>query len=167
MKILITIRQMPTTMPVSSITSRRSQNEVFEDYSQVRVYYIQGSFSLSKLRSNRRLSLHLLSCHSFVLAQNSILFPDSPFFLSVTHHRKEEEEEEKKNIRISLMNCVRRVCEQHKKRKCICICKMGCGSTKAASGEEKNVREEIFFMIKNVELFRLWKIGDKNVNKNV
>lgn len=52
------------------------------------------------------------------------------------------------------MNCVRRVCEQHKKRKCICICRMGCGSTKAgASEEEKNVRDNKFFMfikIKNI-----------------
>ncbi len=37
------------------------------------------------------------------------------------------------------MNCVRRVCEQHKKRKCICICRMGCGSTKAAATDEENV----------------------------
>ena len=40
------------------------------------------------------------------------------------------------------MNCVRGVCELHQKRKCICICRMGCGSTKSASNEEKNVRNE-------------------------
>ncbi len=37
------------------------------------------------------------------------------------------------------MNCVRGVCEQHQKRKCICICNMGCGSTKPVLKEEKNV----------------------------
>jgi len=75
----IITRQIPSTTPISSIinysTSRRRQTEVFEDYSQVRVYYIQGFF-LSKLRTNSRLSLLLLSWHFFfVLAENSIPFP--------------------------------------------------------------------------------------------
>lgn len=38
------------------------------------------------------------------------------------------------------MSCVRRVCEQDRKRKCACICEMGCGSTKTAFDDEKNVR---------------------------
>lgn len=38
MKISITIRQTSSAMPVRNITSRLRQNEIFEDYSQVRVY---------------------------------------------------------------------------------------------------------------------------------
>ena len=70
MKNSITIRQTSSTTPVSSMfnhsTSRIGQTEVFEDYSQVRVYYIQGFLFLSQLRSNSRLSLLLLSWHFFL-----------------------------------------------------------------------------------------------------
>lgn len=44
------------------------------------------------------------------------------------------------------MNCVRRVCEQDNKQKCICICKMGCGSTRVALEDEKNVSASVFFL---------------------
>ena len=51
------------------------------------------------------------------------------------------------------MNCVRRVCEQDRKRKCACICEMGCGYTKAAFDNEKNVRVA---SRKNRNLFNLF-----------
>jgi hypothetical protein len=71
MKNSTTTHQTLSNTPISSITnysiSRIRQTEVFEDYSQVRVYCMQGFF-LSKLKSNSRLSLLLLSWHSFFLS---------------------------------------------------------------------------------------------------
>jgi len=133
----IITRQIPSTTPISSIinysTSRRRQTEVFEDYSQVRVYYIQG-FSIEIKKQQSSLITFVILAFFFVLAENSIPFPSFCLLLIIEKKKKKKE-----NIRIDLMNCVRRVCEQHKKRKCICICRMGCGSTKATATDEENV----------------------------
>ena len=82
--------------------------------------------------SSSRLSLRVTFVIStfFVLAQNSIL-SDS--------HRARTREREREKERSSLMNCVRRACEQPTKRKYLCVCRMGCGSTKAVVESEKHV----------------------------
>jgi hypothetical protein len=102
MKNFTTSRQTASTTSnnrlTNNSTSRTRQIEDLEDPSQVRVYYIQGFF-ISKLRSNSRLSLLLLSWHFFllVLAQNSI--PSLPFFVCYSSQRRIKKS-------ISLMNCV-------------------------------------------------------------
>jgi hypothetical protein len=68
-----------------------------------------------------------------VFTENSILLVGNDASLLLSSRRKEKVQQ------AILMNCVRRVCEQNKKRKCICVCKMGCGSTKASPDEEKYV----------------------------
>ena len=77
-------RQTSTTTSISSLpinsTSRIRQTENLPDYSQVRVYYIQGLFFLSKLRSNSRLSLLFVILAFFCLSSKQHSFPLSLFF---------------------------------------------------------------------------------------
>lgn len=77
MKSSTTIRQISSTIPARSYsTSRIRQNEIFEDYSQVRVYYIQGFFYIEiKKQQSSLITFVILAFFFFVLAQNSIPFP--------------------------------------------------------------------------------------------
>ena len=175
-----------TTMHAISYTgSRRRQNEILEDYSQVRSCTLFKVLLLDTLLNQQQqqqfvshyisLSLSWHFVFFLVFPENSILLVGKDASLLLISRRKEKVQ------RAILMNCVRRVCEQNNKRKCICICKMGCGSTKASSDEEKNVSVSRWEKerskterIKQIPrwsslstLHRRWKTGDRNANKNV
>lgn len=146
MKSILTIHQTSTSMPMGSTINNASSNrksiEISEDYLQVRLYFKwRFCFFLSEWRSNSRLSLHFV-----ILAFFSDLKTAFFYFSLLLITDIQEEKKGEWIYALNLMNCVRRVCEQDNKQKCICICKMGCGSTRVALEDEKNVSASVFFL---------------------